>query len=146
MSIRASPHRTDDSRRSAQFEVFLNGIEMANGYFELGDVNQRQRMQADLSERNDGLPQVPPDDPYWLSDPVLATWQGYGRAERLIAAMVDDLRDVLTFVPRRGANSPRARVIWRTTSATVSISTMQTVTHISDLNRQPGGKAQTKYS
>lgn len=88
-----------------RFEVFLNGIEMANGYFELGDVNQqRQRMRADLSERKRlGLPQVPPDESLLAAlDAGIGDVAGVAVGlDRLIAASLglDDLRDVLTFVP-----------------------------------------------
>ena len=78
---------------------------MANGYFELGDVNQqRQRMQADLSERKRlGLPQVPPDESLLAAlDAGIGDVAGVAVGlDRLIAASLglDDLRDVLTFVP-----------------------------------------------
>lgn len=52
-----------------RFEVFINGIELANGYHELQDPPlQRKRFEADLQKRSQlGLPEVPIDE-YLLSD------------------------------------------------------------------------------
>jgi lysyl-tRNA synthetase class 2 len=46
-----------------RFEVFVEGLELANGYHELTDPHlQRQRFEADLEARRDaGLPEVPID-------------------------------------------------------------------------------------
>lgn len=46
-----------------RFEVYLKGMELANGYRELRDaVEQRQRFEADLIQRKEGgLPEVPMD-------------------------------------------------------------------------------------
>ena len=48
---------------SRRFEVFLNGMELANGYFELTDSGeQRQRFTNDLQQREfAGKPQMPID-------------------------------------------------------------------------------------
>ncbi|ADE13767.1 lysyl-tRNA synthetase-related protein GenX [Nitrosococcus halophilus Nc 4] len=47
-----------------RFEVYLNGMELANGYHELSDAaEQRQRFQADLAHRKArGLEEVPLDE------------------------------------------------------------------------------------
>lgn len=53
-----------DPRVAARFEVFLQGIELANGFRELVDPDeQRQRFDAELKLRQQrGLPQVPIDE------------------------------------------------------------------------------------
>jgi lysyl-tRNA synthetase class 2 len=47
-----------------RFEVFLDGLELANGFHELADPGeQRRRFEADLEERRRrGLPEVPVDE------------------------------------------------------------------------------------
>ena len=49
---------------ASRFEVYLNGIELANGYDELTDANeQRARFEADNAERRRlGLPEVDADE------------------------------------------------------------------------------------
>jgi len=59
-----------------RFEVFVGGLELANGFHELADpAEQRRRFEADLAERRQrGLPEVPVD-------------------ERLLAALASGLPD-----------------------------------------------------
>jgi lysyl-tRNA synthetase class 2 len=47
-----------------RFEVFIDGIELANGFHELADPGeQRRRFEADLGERRRrGLPEVAVDE------------------------------------------------------------------------------------
>jgi lysyl-tRNA synthetase class 2 len=56
--------RPDDPRVAERFEVYVGGVELANGYHELADAGeQRRRFQADLEERRRrGLPEVPVDE------------------------------------------------------------------------------------
>lgn len=53
-----------DPRFAERFEVYLHGIELANGYHELSDeAAQRQRFEADRARRRTlGLPDVAPDE------------------------------------------------------------------------------------
>lgn len=54
----------DDPRVAERFEVYLDGIELANGYHELADAGeQRRRFAADRAERQAlGLPDAEPDE------------------------------------------------------------------------------------
>jgi elongation factor P--(R)-beta-lysine ligase len=49
----------DDPRTALRFELYAEGVELANGYVELADAaEQRRRFQADIAERGRrGLPQ-----------------------------------------------------------------------------------------
>lgn len=53
-----------DSRVARRFEIYLGGIELANGFHELADAGeQRSRFARDLQERaRRGLPAVPVDE------------------------------------------------------------------------------------
>lgn len=57
-----------DQRIAHRFEVYIDGIELANGFYELGDaVEQRQRFERDLVNRTKlNLPQIPLDE-YFLA-------------------------------------------------------------------------------
>jgi lysyl-tRNA synthetase class 2 len=56
--------RPGDPPLAERFEVFIDGLELANGFHELADpVEQRRRFEADLAERRRrGLPDVPVDE------------------------------------------------------------------------------------
>ncbi len=56
--------RPGDPPLAERFELFVEGIELANGYHELADAGeQRQRYELDLQRRHAlGLPPVPPDN------------------------------------------------------------------------------------
>lgn len=49
---------------ASRFEVYLNGVELANGFHELGDAaEQRRRFEAENIRRGqDGLPRMPVDE------------------------------------------------------------------------------------
>jgi lysyl-tRNA synthetase class 2 len=55
--------KAEDPPVAARFEVFINGLELANGFRELTDAaEQRRRFEADLKLRHEtGLPAVPID-------------------------------------------------------------------------------------
>ncbi len=56
--------RDEDPPVAERFEVFAEGVELANGYHELTDpAEQRRRFKADLeARRSSGLPEVPIDN------------------------------------------------------------------------------------
>ncbi|HET9680141.1 MAG TPA: EF-P lysine aminoacylase EpmA [Gammaproteobacteria bacterium] len=86
-----------------RFEVFLNGMELANGFYELTDAaEQRQRFEADNRQRQHAsLPMLP------LDENLLAAMEaglpdcsgvalGFDRVV-MLAAGVDNIQDVLAF-------------------------------------------------
>lgn len=56
--------REDDPRVAERFEVYVRGVELANGFHELADAaEQRRRFEADNQRRRAaGLPEVPIDE------------------------------------------------------------------------------------
>ncbi len=58
--------KPDNPRLAERFEVFLDGVELANGYHELTDpIEQRARFEADLAwRRRAGLPLPPVDEAF----------------------------------------------------------------------------------
>ena len=59
--------RPGDPPVAERFELFLNGLEVANGYHELTDpAEQRRRFECDLSERRRRGLSVPPIDEHLL--------------------------------------------------------------------------------
>lgn len=58
----------EDPRRSLRFELFWQGVELANGFQELNDMDeQRQRFQADQSKRKNAGQPVPELDEAFLA-------------------------------------------------------------------------------
>ncbi|MEM1110734.1 MAG: EF-P lysine aminoacylase EpmA [Pseudomonadota bacterium] len=94
---------TDDKAIGERFELYVDGVEIANGYHELLDAEeQRRRFQAD-NERRQAKGQVPcPIDEGLLAalDSGLPPCSGVALGvDRLLmlATGRDDLRDVLSF-------------------------------------------------
>jgi lysyl-tRNA synthetase class 2 len=86
-----------------RFEVFVEGVELANGYHELADpTEQRRRFKADIEARNRrGLPQVPIDERLLSAlEQGLPNCAGIALGvDRLlmVASGTRDLADVLAF-------------------------------------------------
>ena len=89
-------------RVAARFEVFVNGIELGNGFHELGDaVEQRARFERDLARRRElGLPEPPLDEGFLAAlETGLPDCAGVAvGVDRLIAVLAgaDSLADVVT--------------------------------------------------
>jgi len=88
---------------ASRFEVYLNGLELANGFHELGDATeQRGRFEHDLAERRRrGLPTAPLDE-HFLSalEKGLPDCAGVALGfDRLVmcAAQAAHIREVLAF-------------------------------------------------
>jgi len=92
-----------DPRVAQRFEVFLDGIELANGFGELTDASeQRRRFERDLDERHRrGLPTVPMDERLLAAlEAGLPSCSGVALGlDRLLmlALGVSDIADVLAF-------------------------------------------------
>ncbi len=93
-----------DERLALRFEVFVDGMELANGYQELADADEyRRRFEADLTQRSEnGLPNVPMDEALLSALAVdgLPACSGVALGvDRLLmlAFQADDIRGVLPF-------------------------------------------------
>ena len=97
---RLSPH---DPRLADRFEIFLGGIELANGYVELTDAaEQRARIQRDQQERKErGLRLRPVDEDLLAAlEHGMPACAGVAMGiERLqmLHDNTDDIREVITF-------------------------------------------------
>lgn len=95
--------RPGDPPVGERFELFVNGIELANGYHELTDANeQRQRFRSDLAKRKQaGMPTVPLDKRFLraLQCGLPASAGVALGVDRLlmVAAGVNALEDVMAF-------------------------------------------------
>ncbi|MCK5379430.1 MAG: elongation factor P--(R)-beta-lysine ligase [Acidobacteria bacterium] len=95
--------RHDDPPVAERFEVYVNGIELANGYHELTDAGeQRRRFEQDLEiRRSRGLPEAPID--HRLIDALdhgMPACAGVALGvDRLVmlAAGASDLKEVIAF-------------------------------------------------
>jgi len=95
--------RDGDPPLAERVEVFVEGIELANGYHELNDpVEQRRRFEADIEARRErGLPEVPIDEHLLAAlEHGLPDCAGIALGvDRLlmVAAGTRDLADVIAF-------------------------------------------------
>lgn len=90
---------TDVARR---FEVYIRGVELANGYDELADATAlRHRFEHNnVLRRRRHLPEIPPDDRLLAALPALGECSGVAMGvDRLLMLMmgVDDLSQVIAF-------------------------------------------------
>ncbi len=91
-----------DPSIARRFEIYVDGVELANGFEELTDpVEQRARMEAEAEQRRDmGLPALPLDERFLeaLGDvpPCAGVAVGVDRLV-MLAAGVDDVRSVMAF-------------------------------------------------
>jgi len=95
--------RPGDPPLAERFEVFAEGLELANGYHELTDLEeQRRRFEADLEARRQaGLPEVPIDERLLAAlehglPPCAGVALGIDRL-LMLKAGTRDIADVLTF-------------------------------------------------
>jgi lysyl-tRNA synthetase class 2 len=92
----------DDPALARRFEIYVDGVELANGFEELTDpVEQRRRMEAERTQRRAaGKPELPFDDRFLdaLEDLPACTGVAVG-VDRLVmlATGADDVRRTLAF-------------------------------------------------
>ncbi|KUJ73537.1 lysine--tRNA ligase [Thiomicrospira sp. XS5] len=99
----AQLHPQDD-RLALRFEVFVDGMELANGYQELADADEyRRRFEVDLVQRaENGLSKVPLDDALLTALAVDGLPECSGVAlgvDRLLmlAFQAEDIREIVPF-------------------------------------------------
>ncbi len=95
--------RPDKPPVAERFELYINGMELANGFHELTDADeQRQRFEADLVKRQQmGKPAVPLDENLLASLPSMPECAGVAVGlDRLVmvAVGVSSIDEVLSFV------------------------------------------------
>jgi elongation factor P--(R)-beta-lysine ligase len=90
-------------RVAERFELFINGMEIANGFNELCDANeQRQRFESESQSRKEKGLSLMPIDPYFLAALESGLPKTAGVAvgiDRLLMVLSekDDIKDVMTF-------------------------------------------------
>ncbi len=94
--------RIDDFPVAERFEVYINGIELANGFHELRDATEQQkRFENDLAYRKKKNYPLPPIDQHFLAAlPQLPACAGVALGiDRLmmIAAQTHCIQDVISF-------------------------------------------------
>jgi lysyl-tRNA synthetase class 2 len=95
--------RPGDPPLAERFELYMNGIELANGFHELANGDElRSRFQSDLERRRElGIKQVPMDENLLLAlDSGIPDCSGVALGiDRLLMCLTnsDNIQDVLTF-------------------------------------------------
>lgn len=95
--------KPEKSHLAERFELFINGMEIANGFNELCDTNeQRQRFEMELKIRKDkGLPELPIDGHFLAAlESGLPKTAGIAVGiDRLLMVLSgkDDIKEVITF-------------------------------------------------
>ncbi len=107
--------KPDEPRLAERFELYVDGVELANGFGELTDpVEQRERFAADnITRRARGLPELPMPERFLAAlergmPPSSGVAVGLDRI-LMLAADVDDIREVAPFAMRRDADSGDVR-------------------------------------
>lgn len=105
-----------DARVAQRFELYVGGVELANGFQELTDAaEQRRRFEEDLAARRQrGLPAMPMPERFLRAlERGLPDCSGVAvGVDRMLmlAAGVDDIREILPFAMRRRADS--GAIVW----------------------------------
>jgi lysyl-tRNA synthetase class 2 len=96
--------KSDDPSVAERFELYVGGMELANGFSELNDpVEQRQRfIDANLRRQHAGLPALPLPEPF-LNDlgrmpPSAGIALGIDRLVMLLTG-ADSIDEVIAFSP-----------------------------------------------
>ena len=98
--------RPGDPPLAERFELYINGIELANGFYELSDATeQRRRFEADNKHRVErGLPEIPIDERFLAALPDLPPCAGVALGiDRLVmlAAGKTAIDEVIAFSSER---------------------------------------------
>lgn len=100
---RVRPASGNEPAAAERFEVFVRGVELANGFHELTDAGeQRRRFETDLAERRRrGLPEVPVDERLLAAlehglPPCAGVALGVDRLF-MVQERSDDLRQLIAF-------------------------------------------------
>jgi lysyl-tRNA synthetase class 2 len=92
----------DDPRTSERFELYVAGVELANGFGELTDATeQRRRFERDRARRaHSGLRDYPLDERFFTALDQLPAAAGIALGiERLLMLLLDSELDAVTLIP-----------------------------------------------
>jgi lysyl-tRNA synthetase class 2 len=101
--VRAADAASGEAAVGERFELYVNGIELANGYHELLDANElrRRQMEANAVRRADGRPELPETNRLLAAmdaglPPSTGVALGFDRLA-MIAAGANSIQEVFTF-------------------------------------------------